>query len=70
MPGKTSTPSPSWPVATYLRSLRGNPAARPVPPHDNGRDAPANPAAAQMMGSCGTAQMMAGRAEDPALVHF
>lgn len=69
MPGKTSTPTapraPS-PVTAYLRLLRGGAVATTHPMDQDGFHAPAP----QMTGGCGGGQMMAGRAEDPALVHF
>ncbi|MBB6254782.1 hypothetical protein [Nitrospirillum iridis] len=71
MPGKTSTltaPRAPSPVTAYLRLLRGGAVAPTSPMDQDGFHAPCS--APQMTGGCGGGQMMAGRAQDPALVHF
>ena len=71
MPGKTSTPAaprPPSPITAYLRLLRGGAVSPAHPVDQDGLDA--HFPAPQMTGRCGGGQMMAGRAEDPALVHF
>ncbi|ASG22144.1 hypothetical protein [Nitrospirillum viridazoti] len=70
MPGKTSTPigpHPS-PLPLYLRLLRGGTLVGQTPLADDSDAAVSVPR--QMTGGACGGQMMAGRAEDPALVHF
>ncbi|TWB45763.1 hypothetical protein [Nitrospirillum pindoramense] len=71
MPGKTSTPTgtaPS-PLALYRRLVRGT--AGIPSPADTLLDADgALHVRPQMAGSACAGQMMAGRCDDPALVHF
>ncbi|MEA1674499.1 hypothetical protein [Nitrospirillum sp. BR 11163] len=70
MPGKTSTPigPHTSPMSLYLRLLRGGATTGRAPlAHDT--DAPVSVPPQMAGGVCG-GQMMAGRSEDPALVHF
>ncbi|MEA1652945.1 hypothetical protein UAJ10_28515 [Nitrospirillum sp. BR 11164] len=70
MPGKTSTPigPHSSPVPLYLRLLRGGTQVGHAPLADDGDTVVSVPP--QMTGGVCGGQMMAGRSEDPALVHF
>ncbi|MDE1145199.1 MAG: hypothetical protein PW843_01080 [Azospirillaceae bacterium] len=71
MPAKTSTtPTTSASAPTYMRLLRGTLSRRPTSQsYDaDGQDDAGD--SRQMSGSCGNGQMVAGRADDPALVHF
>jgi hypothetical protein len=69
MPGKTSTPigPHTAPASLYLRLLRGGSVMGRAPLADT--DAPVSVSPQMAGGACG-GQMMAGRSEDPALVHF